>query len=129
VREVIETRAGNIVRKGRDPQRFGRRMRRCRTRRLGAVGSDVLRDVLPTFINEMTSSDAALVLVLDDYHLVNSEQVHASVTTLLDRCPSQLHLVLITRADPPLQQSRLAFLLRGHMFAGIVGSELMVRIG
>jgi LuxR family maltose regulon positive regulatory protein len=70
-----------------------------------------------------------LVLVLDDYHLVNSEQVHASVTTLLDRCPSQLHLVLITRADPPLQQSRLAFLLRGHMFAGIVGSELMVRIG
>src|SRR5437762_1007287 len=76
-------------------------------RRLDAAGSDVLRDVLPTFVNEMTSSDAPLVLVLDDYHLVTSAQVHALVTTLLDRCPPQLHLVLITRADPPLQLSRL----------------------
>ncbi len=75
-------------------------------RRLDAPGSDVLRDVLPAFINELTLSDAPLVLVLDDYHLVTSAGVHASVATLLDRGPSQLHLVLITRADPPLQLSR-----------------------
>ena len=75
--------------------------------------SDVLRDVLPTFVNEMASSDAPLVLVLDDYHLVTSTQVHALVTTLLDRCPPQLHLVLITRADPPLQLSRLR--VRGEL--------------
>ncbi len=47
------------------------------------------------------------MLVLDDYHLITSAQVHTSVATLLDRCPPQLHLVLITRADPPLQLSRL----------------------
>ena len=47
------------------------------------------------------------MLVLDDYHLVTSARVHTSVATLLDRGPSQLHLVLITRADPPLQLSRL----------------------
>jgi LuxR family maltose regulon positive regulatory protein len=82
-------------------------------RRLDAAGSDVLRDVLPTFVNEMTSSDAPLVLVLDDYHLVTSTQVHALVTTLLDRCPPHLHLVLITRADPPLQLSRLR--VRGEL--------------
>src|SRR5436190_253227 len=82
-------------------------------RRLDAAKSDVLRDVLPTFINEVTSSDAALVLVLDDYHLVTSAQVHALVTTLLDRCPPPLHLVLITRADPPLQLSRLR--VRGEL--------------
>ena len=76
-------------------------------RRLDAAGSDVLRDVLPAFINELTLSDAPLVLVLDDYHLVTSARVHTSVATLLDRGPSQLHLVLITRADPPLQLSRL----------------------
>ena len=76
-------------------------------RRLDAAGSDVLRDVLPAFINELTFSDAPLVLVLDDYHLVTSARVHASVATLLDRGPSHLHLVLITRADPPLQLSRL----------------------
>jgi LuxR family maltose regulon positive regulatory protein len=82
-------------------------------RRLDAAGSDVLRDVLPTFVNEMTSSDAPLVLVLDDYHLVTSALVHESVTTLLDRCPPQLHLVLITRADPPLLLSRLR--VRGEL--------------
>ena len=40
-----------------------------------------------------------LVLVLDDYHLVTSARVHASVATLLDRSPPQLHLMLITRAE------------------------------
>jgi LuxR family maltose regulon positive regulatory protein len=82
-------------------------------RRLDAAGSDVLRDVLPTFVNEMTSSDAPLVLVLDDYHLVTGARVHGLVTTLLDRCPPQLHLVLITRADPPLPLSRLR--VRGEL--------------
>jgi len=76
-------------------------------RRLDAAGSDVLRDVLPAFVNELTSSRDPVVLVLDDYHLITSAQVHASVAALLDRCPPQLHLVLITRADPPLQLSRL----------------------
>ena len=76
-------------------------------RRLDAAGSDVLRDVLPAFVNELASAAAPLVLVLDDYHLVTSARVHASVATLLDRSPSQLHLMLITRADPPLPLSRL----------------------
>jgi ATP/maltotriose-dependent transcriptional regulator MalT len=82
-------------------------------RRLDAAKSDVLRDVLPTFINEVTSAGAPLVLVLDDYHLITSAQVHASVAALLDRCPPQLHLVLITRADPPLPLSRLR--VRGQL--------------
>jgi LuxR family maltose regulon positive regulatory protein len=82
-------------------------------RRLDAAKSDVLRDVLPTFINEVTSAGAPLVLVLDDYHLITSAQVHASVAALLDRCPPQLHLVLITRADPPLPLSRLR--VRGEL--------------
>ena len=76
-------------------------------RRLDAAGSDVLRDVLPAFVNELASSEAPLVLVLDDYHLVTSAQVHTSVATLLERSPPQLHLMLITRADPPLPLSRL----------------------
>ena len=76
-------------------------------RRLDAAGSDVLRDVHPAFVNELASAQAPLVLVLDDYHLVTSAQVHATVATLLDRCPPQLHLMLITRADPPLPLSRL----------------------
>ncbi len=76
-------------------------------RRLDAAGSDVLRDVLPAFVNELASAEAPLVLVLDDYHLVTSAGVHSTVATLLDRSPPQLHLMLITRADPPLPLSRL----------------------
>ena len=76
-------------------------------RRLDAAGSDVLRDVLPAFVNELASAEAPLVLVLDDYHLVTSTRVHATIATLLERSPPQLHLMLITRADPPLPLSRL----------------------
>jgi len=107
-----------------DPQRFWRYLLlaadqagsaagAAALRRLDAPGSDVLRDVLPAFVNELTSSEHPVVLVLDDYHLVTSAKVHASVATLLDRCPPQLHLALITRADPPLQLSRLR--VRGDM--------------
>jgi LuxR family maltose regulon positive regulatory protein len=76
-------------------------------RRLDAAGSDVLRDVLPTFVNELATAETPLVLVLDDYHMVTSAQVHASVAALLDRCPPRLHLMLISRTDPPLPLSRL----------------------
>jgi LuxR family maltose regulon positive regulatory protein len=82
-------------------------------RRLDAAGSDVLRDVLPAFVNELASAETPLVLVLDDYHLVTSAGVHTTVATLLDRSPPQLHLMLITRADPPLPLSRLR--VRGDM--------------
>ena len=82
-------------------------------RRLDMAGSDVLRDVLPEFVNEVVSSDSPLMLVLDDYHLISSRQVHDSVSTLLDRCPPQLHLIIVTRADPPLPVSRLR--VRGQL--------------
>jgi ATP/maltotriose-dependent transcriptional regulator MalT len=82
-------------------------------RRLGAKSSDILRDVLPAFVNELASSGGPLVLVLDDYHLISSAQVHETVVTLLDRCPPQLHLMVITRADPPLPVSRLR--VRGEL--------------
>jgi LuxR family maltose regulon positive regulatory protein len=69
--------------------------------------------VLPAFVNALVPADAPLVLVLDDYHLVTSAQVHASVAMLLDRSPPQLHLVLITRAGPALPLGRLR--VRGEL--------------
>jgi LuxR family transcriptional regulator, maltose regulon positive regulatory protein len=58
-------------------------------RRLDATGSDVLRDVLRAFVNGLASADAPLALVLDDYRLVTSAQVHDSVAT---HCPFNLAL-------------------------------------
>ncbi len=48
-----------------------------------------------------------MLLVLDDYHLIDARPVHASLAFLLEHLPPGLHLVLASRADPPLPLARL----------------------
>jgi LuxR family transcriptional regulator, maltose regulon positive regulatory protein len=68
-----------------------------------------LEAVATAVINELSSlpGTGEVVLVLDDYHLVEAPPVHQSVAFLLDRLPPGLRLVLSTRADPPLPLARL----------------------
>jgi LuxR family transcriptional regulator, maltose regulon positive regulatory protein len=47
------------------------------------------------------------IVVLDDYHAIGASEVHEAVTFLLDHVPDSLHLVMATRADPPLPLARL----------------------
>ncbi len=71
-------------------------------------------DVLLTaLLNEISSGQRRIRLVLDDYHLTESEPVDRSVEFLLDHLPSQLHLVIATRQDPAISLSRLR--TRGQM--------------
>ena len=58
-------------------------------------------------INEIAERAAPLVLVLDDFHTIHAQPVLGIITYLLDHMPPQLHLVLLTRTDPPLLLSRL----------------------
>lgn len=62
---------------------------------------------LTALINDVARMSGQVVLVLDDYHLLHTPQVHEAVTFLLDHLPPQLHLILTTRADPPLPLARL----------------------
>lgn len=62
---------------------------------------------LAPVLNQLAASDLELSLVLDDYHVIEVEPVHSAVTYLLEHSPPNLHLVLATRADPPLPLSRL----------------------
>ena len=48
-----------------------------------------------------------VVLVLDDYHKINHPLIHDTIQFLLEFSPPQLHLVLVTREDPPLPLSRM----------------------
>lgn len=48
-----------------------------------------------------------VALVLDDYHLTNNPSVHEFIGALLDHPPPGFHLMLATRADPPLPLARL----------------------
>jgi LuxR family maltose regulon positive regulatory protein len=63
--------------------------------------------VLTALINAVAVSEEEFVLVLDDYHLISAPPVHAALAFLLDSLPPPLHLVLLTRADPPFSLARL----------------------
>jgi LuxR family maltose regulon positive regulatory protein len=65
--------------------------------------------LVTAIINELAAqpAESAIVLVLDDYHLVDAAPVHASLAFLLEHLPPGLHLVLASRSDPPLPLARL----------------------
>jgi LuxR family maltose regulon positive regulatory protein len=63
--------------------------------------------LLTGLINETSEIPDPIVLILDDFHAIANQQINAGMTFLLDNAPPQMHLVIATRADPPLQLSRL----------------------
>jgi LuxR family maltose regulon positive regulatory protein len=63
--------------------------------------------VLTGLINEIASISRDFVLVLDDYHVIESQAIHDAVTFLLEHMPPQMHLVIAGRTEPPLPLSRL----------------------
>ena len=63
--------------------------------------------VVTALVNELAAIPGAVVLVLDDYHLIEASAVHESVMFLLEHLPAGLRLVITCRADPPLPLARL----------------------
>lgn len=63
--------------------------------------------VLPALINEIETTGREVALVFDDYHLVQAPAVHKALIYLLDHQPAPVHLVIASRADPPLPLARL----------------------
>jgi len=65
-------------------------------------------ETTPTIlINDLATLDGDLVLILDDYHVIQNQSIHAAVAFLIDHVPDRLHLVLSTRVDPPWPLARL----------------------
>src|SRR5918994_174638 len=69
--------------------------------------------VLGALVNELADLPGEVAVVLDDYHLIDSEGVHGMVAFLLERLPEGAHLVICGRVDPPLPLARLR--ARGQM--------------
>ncbi len=63
--------------------------------------------VLAPLLGDLRLLRAPLLLALDDYHQHDSPAVGGLVDALLERLPPALHLLLATRADPPLPLARL----------------------
>lgn len=82
---------------------------------LGADALDLIQSLqgvppdaaLIALLNDIAQLQGGCALVLDDIHLVNSQAVHEALAFQLEHQPPQLHLIMSTRADPPISLSRL----------------------
>jgi LuxR family maltose regulon positive regulatory protein len=63
--------------------------------------------ILATLLNELGAVPDDIVLVLDDYHVIDAQDINDAMTFLLDHLPHHVHLVITTRADPALPLARL----------------------
>ena len=103
-----------------DPARFWRHVAAALDRVCPGIGERIgpllgppaprsFEGLVTALINELADrpGEDEVLLVLDDYHVIEAEPVHASLGFLLEHRPPGLHLVLATRADPPLPLARL----------------------
>jgi LuxR family maltose regulon positive regulatory protein len=79
---------------------------------LQTVGVQVDEDIAATesFLTALVNQAngvSPFLLVLDDYHFITAQPVHDALTFFLDHLPGAMHLVIATRADPPLPVARL----------------------
>jgi len=66
-----------------------------------------IESALIGLLNQIAEVPDPVVLVLDDYHVINTLAIHDALSFLLENLPPQMHLVIATRADPPLPIPRL----------------------
>jgi LuxR family transcriptional regulator, maltose regulon positive regulatory protein len=99
-----------------DPARFWRyalaaldRARPGLAMHVGPLHPHSPEGLVTALINELATDPDAdeVLLVLDDYHLVDSALVHESVAFLLENLPQRLRVVVSGRSDPPLPLARL----------------------
>jgi len=63
--------------------------------------SDWVELLLVDLFHSNNSKITPCILILDDYHLINNERVHQALSFLIENIPPQIHLVCLTRIDPP----------------------------
>ncbi len=66
-----------------------------------------IEPLLSILLNEIASIANDFILVLDDYHLIDSKAIDQALTFLLEHLPSHMHVVITSREDPSLPLSRL----------------------
>ena len=66
-----------------------------------------LQQALGFLVNDLQGLRQPVVLVLEDYHLIDTPEIYRMIATLLNQAIPQLHLVITTREDPDLPLARL----------------------
>lgn len=63
--------------------------------------------LLTSLVNDIAATPASFVLVIDDYHMIQTLAIHQQLIFLLEHLPPQMHLVLTSREDPPFPLARM----------------------
>ncbi|MBH1939649.1 tetratricopeptide repeat protein [Mobilitalea sibirica] len=63
--------------------------------------------VINAIIRDLSEVERPMILVVDDYHVINNKDIHTSMNYFLSHMPFHLHLVIISREKAPLSLSRL----------------------
>ena len=66
-----------------------------------------LEAVFTSLLHGLDQQKQELALVLDDVHAISNPSIHEGVAFILDHLPPHIHLVILTRADPPLPLARM----------------------
>jgi LuxR family maltose regulon positive regulatory protein len=76
---------------------------------LGPPAPPSFEGLVTALVNELAAQpgEDEVLLVVDDYHLIEAQPVHASLEFLVEHLPPGLDLVVASRADPPLPLPRL----------------------
>jgi LuxR family transcriptional regulator, maltose regulon positive regulatory protein len=74
---------------------------------LNSTSSPDLDHFLLLLINDLVQDPDPTILILDDYHLVRNREIHKSLASLIEKVPPALHVLLLSRTDPPLPLARL----------------------
>lgn len=69
---------------------------------LCGLGAD-LRRAVSSLVNDLASQSLPTTLMLDDYHVIREPACHELLSLFLDRAPSDVHVVIASRSEPPLQ--------------------------
>ncbi|MBN1190376.1 MAG: hypothetical protein JXA46_11535 [Dehalococcoidales bacterium] len=72
-----------------------------------------IEPLLTLLLNELAGITERILIVLDDYHLIENRDIHGAVSFLIENAPSRVHVVVSTRSDPPLPLAR--WRARGQM--------------
>jgi LuxR family transcriptional regulator, maltose regulon positive regulatory protein len=82
---------------------------------VGAAAIDLIRErflldsraILSTLVNDLADVDDEIYLTLEDYHWITNPEVHEALSFFLKHAPSNCHVVLTTRTEPPLPLASL----------------------
>jgi LuxR family maltose regulon positive regulatory protein len=66
-----------------------------------------LNSLVASILNELTSRSSPLLIVLDDYQLIEDRQIHEGMMQFINHMPPTIHLCVATRSDPPWKIARL----------------------